>query len=73
MAIVVGGMAALTVGWLLSHLCLRPRSPLSQSLRLLARWGVVPQQGESFPCVCRRAAKMHPDLATLLEAMADQQ
>ena len=72
-AIVVGGMAALTAGWLLLHLGLRPRSPLSQSLRLLARWGVVPQQGESFPCVCRRAAKMHPDLATLLEAMADQQ
>ena len=72
-AIVVGGMAALTAGWLLLYLGLRPRSPLSQSLRLLARWGVVPQQGESFPCVCRRAAKMHPDLATLLEAMADQQ
>ena len=72
-AIVVGGMAALTAGWLLLHLGLRSRSPLSQSLRLLARWGVVPQQGESFPCVCRRAAKMHPDLATLLEAMADQQ
>ena len=72
-AIVVGGMAALTAGWLLLHLGLRPRSPLSQSLRLLARWGVVPQQGESFPCVCRRAAKMHPDLAPLLQAMADQQ
>ena len=73
LAIVVGGVAALTAGWLLLHLGFRPRSPLSQSLRLLARWGVVPQQGESFPCVCRRAAKMHPDLATLLEAMADQQ
>ena len=71
--IVVGGFAAIGAGWLLLHLGLRPRSPLSQSLRLLARWGVVPQQGESFPCVCRRAAKMHPDLATLLEAMADQQ
>lgn len=72
-AIVVGGFAAVAAGWLLLHLGLRPRSPLSQSLRLLARWGVVPQQGESFPCVCRRAARMHPDLAPLLQAMADKQ
>ena len=72
-AIVVGGFGAIAAGWLLLRLGLRPRSSLSQSLRLLARWGVVPQQRESFPALCRRAARMHPDLAPLLQAMADQQ
>ena len=72
-AIVVGCFAAVAVGRLLLRLGLRARSPLDQSLRLLARWGVVPQQGESFSRLCRRAAKMHPDRAMLLEAMADQQ
>ena len=72
-AIVVGCFAAVAVGRLLLRLGLRARSPLAQSLRLLARWGVVPQQGESFSRLCRRAAKMHPDRAMLLEAMADQQ
>ena len=72
-AIVVGGFGAIAAGWLLLRLGLRPRSPLSQSLRLLARRGVLPMQGESFPALCRRAARMHPDLAPLLQAMADQQ
>ena len=72
-AVVVGGFAAVAAGWLLLRLGLRPRSPLAQSLRLLARWGVVPQQGESFPRLCRRAATMQPDLAPLFQAMADQQ
>ena len=72
-AIVVSGIAALAGGWLLLRLALRPRSPLSLSLRLLARRGVVPLQGESFPRLCRRAARMHPDLAMLFQAMADQQ
>ena len=71
--VVLSSMAALTAGWLLLRLGLRPRSPLSQSLRLLARRGVVPLQGESFPMLCRRAARMHSDLAPLLAAMADQQ
>jgi transglutaminase-like putative cysteine protease len=71
--IVVSGLAALLAGWLLLRLAHRPRSPLAQSLRLLARRGVEPLQGESFPHLCRRAARMQPDLATLLEAMADQQ
>ena len=70
--IVVSGLAALAGGWLLLRMGLRPRSPLAQSLRLLARLGVVPLQGESFSRLCRRAARMHPDLATLLQAMADQ-
>ena len=72
-AIVGGGFLAVAGGWLLLRMGLRSRSPLAQSLRLLTRRGVVPQQGESFPRLCRRAARMHPDLATLLEAMADQQ
>ncbi len=72
-AIVGGGFVAIAGGWLLLRMGLRSRSSLAQSLRLLARWGVVPLPGESFTCLCRRAARMHPDLATLLEAMADQQ
>ena len=72
-AIVAGGFAAVASGWLLLRLNLRSRSPLAQSLRLLAHWGVVPHEGESFPRLCRRAARMHPDLAPLLQAMADQQ
>ena len=72
-AIVVGGFAAVAVGWQLLRMGLRPRSPLAQSLRVLARLGVVPQQGESFPRLCQRAARMQPDLAPLLKAMADQQ
>ena len=71
--IVVGGFAAIGAGWLLLRLGLRSRAPLVQSLRLLARRGVMPQQGESFPQLCRRAAKMQPDLAPLFQAMADQQ
>jgi hypothetical protein len=72
-AIVLSGTAALAGGWLLLRLGLRPRSPLSLSLRLLALRGVVPLQGESFPRLCRRAARMQPDLAPLFQAMADQQ
>ena len=72
-AIVVGGFAAVAAGWLLLRLGLQPRAPLAQSLRLLARRGVLPMKGESFPALCGRAARMHPDLAPLLQAMADQQ
>ena len=71
--IVVSGLAALLAGWLLLRLAHRPRSPLAQSLRLLAHRGVEPLQGESFPHLCRRAARMQPDLAPLFQAMADQQ
>ena len=73
LAIVVGGFAAVAAGWLLLRLGFRSRAPLAQSLRLLARRGVLPMQGESFPALCRRAATMNPDLAPLLQAMADQQ
>ncbi|WP_170950520.1 DUF3488 and transglutaminase-like domain-containing protein [Synechococcus sp. N32] len=71
--IVVSGLAALLAGWLLLRLAHWPRSPLAQSLRLLAHRGVEPLQGESFPHLCRRAARMQPDLAPLFQAMADQQ
>ena len=71
--IVVGGFAAIGAGWLLLRLGLRSRAPLDQSLRLLARRGVMPQKGESFPRLCGRAAKIQPDLAPLFQAMADQQ
>lgn len=70
---VVSGFVAVAGGWLVLRMGIRPRSSLVQSLRLLMRLGVVPLQGESFPRLCRRAARMHPDRATLLEAMADQQ
>ena len=40
-------------------------APLAQSLHLLARRGVEPLQGESFPHLCQRAARMQPDLAPL--------
>ncbi|WP_156957658.1 transglutaminase family protein [Synechococcus sp. KORDI-52] len=72
-AIVGGGMVAVAAGWLLLRVGLRPRSPLAQSLRLLALWGVRPLPGESFPGLCRRAARKHPDQAMVFEAMADQQ
>ena len=71
--VVVSGFAAVAGGWLVLRMGFRSRSPLVQSLRVLARLGVVPLQGESFPRLCRRAAGMHPGRATLLEAMADQQ
>ncbi|MEE2696112.1 MAG: hypothetical protein VYB57_03350 [Cyanobacteriota bacterium] len=72
-AVVGSGSVALLGGWLLLRLGLRPRSPLAQSIRLLARRGVEPLQGESFPHLCRRAARMQTDLAPLFQAMADQQ
>ena len=71
--VVVSGFVAVAGGWLVLRMGFQPRSPLAKSLRLLARLGVVPQQGESFSRLCRRAARMHPDQATLFQAMADQQ
>jgi len=73
MAIVACGSAVLVVSWQLLRIDRRPRTPLAQSLRLLARLGVEPLRGESFPRLCQRAATMHPDRAKLLQAMADQQ
>lgn len=67
------GLAALGLGWGVLRLRLGFRPPLDQSLRVLARLGVQPQQGETFLQLCRRAAGVHPDRADLLSAMADQQ
>jgi len=50
---------------------LEGRQPLDQSLRLLARLGVLPLPGESFAQLCQRAACLHPEHADLLVAMAD--
>ena len=47
--------------------------PLQRSLRLLSRLGITPLPGETFPQLCRRAASQQPDLAGLLDAMAQQQ
>jgi transglutaminase-like putative cysteine protease len=64
--------------WPLRFAALLPFSPwleqpLQRSLRSLARLGVEPEQGETFPQLCRRAAAMHPDRAERLLAMADHQ
>ena len=65
--------ARVVSGWVLLRMGLRSRSPLAQSLWLLARLGVVPVSVESFARLCQRAARMRPDLATPSQAMADQQ
>ena len=49
------------------------RDPLSLSLALLETLGVTPLPGESFHSLCRRAAALHPELATGLVAMAEYQ
>jgi len=49
------------------------RDPLSRSLALLETLGVTPLPGESFHSLCRRAAALHPELATGLVAMAEYQ
>ena len=67
------GLAALGLGMGVLRLRLGFRPPLDESLRVLARLGVEPQQGETFLQLCRRAARVHPDRADLLSAMADQQ
>ena len=67
------GLAALGLGWGVLRLRLGFRSPLDESLRVLSRLGVEPQQGETFLQLCGRAAGVHPDRADLLSAMADQQ
>ena len=59
-------------GWLLLRLGL---GPARLWLSPFAFWpvGVLSPCRESFPHLCRRAARMQPDLAPLFQAMADQQ
>ena len=51
----------------------RGRDPLLRSLALLEGLGVMASPGESFHSLCRRAAALHPELATGLVAMAECQ
>ena len=73
LVVVLLSLAALALGLCLLRLRLASRDPLQQSLRVLARLGVMPELGESFPQLCSRAAKVHPARAPLLMAMAHQQ
>ena len=71
--LVLASVAATALGWVIMRESVTGRQPLDQSLRLLARLGVVPHPGESFSQLCRRAANVHPDRALLFTAMAEQQ
>lgn len=71
--VLLASMAALGLGWVMLRHASAGRHPLDQSLRLLARFGVLPLPGESFGQLCQRAASHHPDQADLLLAMADRQ
>ena len=73
LTVLLASMAAFGLGWAMLRYSAASQSPLDQSLRLLARFGVLPLPGESFGQLCRRAASAHPDHAELLVAMADRQ
>ena len=73
LTVLLTSMAASGLGWVMLRHSVAGRQPLDQSLRLLARFGVHPLPGESFAQLCQRAARLHPDHADLLAAMADRQ
>ncbi|QNI54242.1 Transglutaminase-like protein [Synechococcus sp. BIOS-E4-1] len=73
LTVLLTSMAASGLGWVMLRQSVAGRHPLDQSLRLLARFGVVPLPGESFAALCKRASHLHPDQADLLAAMADRQ
>ena len=73
LTVLLTSMAASGLGWAMLRHSAAERQPLDQSLRLLARFGVHPAPGESFAQLCQRAARLHPDHADLLAAMADRQ
>ena len=75
LVIVAAAGVALALGVGLSQLVRGKGSPdpLSGSLALLETLGVMPLPGESFRSLCRRAAALHPELATGLVAMAEYQ
>ncbi len=73
LSVFLASLAASGLGWALLRHSPAGRQPLDQSLRLLARLGVLPLPGESFAQLCQRAASIHPDHADLLAAMADRQ
>lgn len=71
--LVLGCMASLSLGLGMVQLRLGSRQPMEQALRHLARLGVTPQPGDTFSDLCHRAARVHPERATLLIAMAEEQ
>ena len=73
LSVLLASTAALGLGWVMLRNTSTANHPLDQSLRLLARFGVLPLPGESFGQLCQRAANHHPDQADLLAAMADRQ
>ena len=73
LTVLLTSMAASCLGWVMLRHSVTSRHPLDRSLRLLARFGVVPLPGESFDNLCKRASNLHPDQADLLAAMADRQ
>ena len=73
LSVLLASMLALGLGWVMLRHTSAGRHPLDQSLRLLARFGVLPLPGESFGQLCRRAARHHPDQADLFAALAERQ
>ena len=73
LTVLLTSMAASCLGWVMLRHSVTGSHPLDRSLRLLARFGVVPLPGESFANLCKRASHLHPDQAELLAAMADRQ
>ena len=62
------GLMLLRGGWLLLE-----RDPLRRSLKLLKQLGLAVRPGESFPALCHRAAKKHPELTETFQTMAEAQ
>jgi hypothetical protein len=73
LTVLLASMAASGLGWVMLRHSVAGRQPLDRSLRLLARFGVVPMPGESFAALCERASHLHPDQADLWMAMAERQ
>ena len=71
----LGAGASVAIGLLILRWLRRASAadPLQRSLRLLSRLGIEPLPGETFPQLCRRAASLQPDVADLLDGMAQQQ
>ena len=75
--LVAVGLAALAAGFGLMLLRggwpLLERDPLRRSLKLLKQLGLAVRPGESFPALCHRAAKKHPELTETFQTMAEAQ
>ena len=71
------GLAALAAGFGLMLLRggwpVLERDPLRRSLKLLKQLGLAVRPGESFPALCHRAAKKHPELTETFQTMAEAQ